>query len=100
MLVGTNPGEWINFTVNVKIPGKYQVGIMYGADQNGEISLSINHEASKDTLRIPSTFNADDLEAWRQQHHWNYLDSIGQITLKEGIQTPNLEDVGIGSDEF
>lgn len=96
----TNPGEWMNFTVNVKIPGKYQVGIMYGADQDGEISLSVNHEESKDTLRIPSTYNADDLEEWRQQHHWNYLDSIGQITLKEGIQTITLNTLESGQMNF
>jgi hypothetical protein len=86
----------MNFTVDVKIPGKYQVGIMYGADQDGKISLAVNHEVSKDTLRIPSTSNAEDLEGWRQQHHWNYLDSIGQITLKEGIQTITLNALESG----
>jgi len=91
-----NPGEWINYTVNVKIAGKYQVGVMYGADHDGEISLSGNHEDTKETLRIPSTFNADDLEDWRQQHHWNYLDSIGQITLNEGIQTITLKTLESG----
>ena len=95
-----NPGEWMNFTVNVKISGKYQVGIMYGADRDGQISLSVNHEEAKDTLRIPSTFNADDLEEWRQQHHWNYLDSIGQITLKEGIQTITVNTLESGQMNF
>jgi len=92
----TNPGEWINYTVNVKMSGIYQVGIMYGADRDGEISLSVNHEAAKDTLKIPSTYNADETEDWRQQHHWNYLDSIGQITLKEGIQTITLKTLESG----
>ena len=54
----------------------------------------------KHTLRIPSTYNADDLEEWRQQHHWNYLDSIGQITLKEGIQTITLNTLESGQMNF
>jgi hypothetical protein len=69
---------------------------MYGADRDGEISLSVNHEAAKDTLKILSTYNADETEDWRQQHHWNYLDSIGQITLKEGIQTITLKTLESG----
>jgi len=92
----TNPGEWMNYTVNVRIPGDYKVGIMYGADRAGEISLSVNHEPAKGVFIIPTTYNADETEDWRQQHHWNYLDSIGQITLKEGIQTITLNTLESG----
>lgn len=92
----TEPGEWINYTVEVRNPGTFQLGIMYTARQDGAISLAVDHEDAVALIQIPSTFNANDVEDWRQSHHWNYLDSIGNITLKEGIQTITLKTAEAG----
>ena len=83
----TEPGEWTKYTVNVQKTGTYKLGIMYTANQNGKISLSVNDEDKTGPLLITSTFVAADTVGWRQWHHWNYIDSLTTINLKEGIQT-------------
>lgn len=92
----TNPGEWINYTIEVREPGTYVVGLMYTANQDGEISLSVSPEDSTGTMKIPTTYIAEDSVDWRQWHHWNYLDSIGRITLKKGVQTIRLSTLKTG----
>jgi hypothetical protein len=92
----TQPGEWTKYTVNVRTPGKYQLGIMYTSNQNGKISISVNDKDETGPISIPSTFIAADTIAWRQWHHWNYLDNIALIKLKKGLQTITLHTVEIG----
>jgi hypothetical protein len=92
----TQPGEWTKYTVNVKRTGTYQLGIMYTSNQNGKISISVNDKDATGPISIPSTFVAADTVAWRQWHHWNYIDQIGRIALKKGLQTITLHTVEIG----
>jgi hypothetical protein len=37
-----------------------------------------------------------DSVAWRKWHHWNYIDNIANILLKEGLQTFTIHTVEIG----
>jgi hypothetical protein len=92
----TNPGEWINYTVDVKQTGSYQVGLMFTSNRGGEIGLTV--DMSKDTLKmqIPSTFVAADTVAWRQWHHWNYLGNLGKIELKKGLHVLTLSTIKNG----
>jgi hypothetical protein len=92
----TEPGEWTKYTVNVQRAGTYELGIMYTANQNGKISLSVNDEDKTGPLQITSTFVAADTVGWRQWHHWNYLDKIARIDLKKGIQTITINTVETG----
>ena len=92
----TNAGEWTKYTVKVTKAGTYQLGIMYTSNQNGKIAVSVNDQDATGPLLIPSTFVAEDSVAWRQWHHWNYIDSISQIDLKEGLQTLTIHTVEIG----
>lgn len=92
----TEPGEWIKYTINVNKAGKYQLGIMYTSNQNGKISVSVNEKDATGPLLIPSTFVEADTIAWRQWHHWNYIDSISSIDLNEGLQTITIHTVEIG----
>ncbi len=92
----TNAGEWTKYTVNVTKAGTYQLGIMYTSNQNGKIAISVNDQDATGPLLIPSTFVAEDSVAWRQWHHWNYIDSISQVKLKEGLQTLTIHTVEIG----
>jgi hypothetical protein len=92
----TQPGEWTKYTVNVKITGKYQLGIMYTSNQNGRISISVNDKDVTGAISIASTFVTADTVAWRQWHHWNYLDNIALVDLKKGLQTITLHTVEIG----
>ena len=92
----TNPGEWTKYTVDVKSSGRYRIGIMYTAHDNGKISISINDKDITGTLEIPSTFVLEDTLGWRQWHHWNYLDNIAEIDLEKGLQTLSLFTVETG----
>jgi Carbohydrate binding module (family 6) len=92
----TEPGEWIKYTVDVKSPGTYNVGIMYTANVDGQISLSSDDKDISGSLNVPSTFDAADTIKWRQWHHWNYIESLGEIKLQRGIQVVTLHTVSKG----
>lgn len=92
----TAPGEWIKYTVNVNVSGTYELGIMYTSNQDGRISFSVNDEDKTGPLLITSTFVAADTIAWRQWHHWNYIDSLARIDLKKGLQTITIHTVEKG----
>ena len=81
----TAPGEWTKYTVNVNASGTYKLGIMYTSNQDGKISFSVNDEDKTGPLLITSTYVAADTIAWRQWHHWNYIDSLASIDLKKGL---------------
>ena len=92
----TAPGEWTKYTVNVTKAGTYQLGIMYTSNQNGKISIAVNDKDATGPMLIPATFVAADSVAWRQWHHWNRIDSLSTIELKEGLQTLTIHTVEIG----
>lgn len=85
-----SPGEWMNYTVDLRIGGTFKVGIMYAAEEDAEISLGLTQADAIGALKIPSTTNPEETETWRQAHHWNYLDSIGTVKIEKGIQTLKL----------
>lgn len=92
----TEPGEWVKYTINVKTTGTYQMGLMYTSNQNGLISFSVNNVDATGPIKIPNTFVAEDSVAWRQWHHWNYLENMAKINLEKGIQVLTLHTVDIG----
>jgi hypothetical protein len=92
----TKPGEWVKYTVNVKKAGTYQLGIMFTSNKNGKISVAVNDIDMTGPLLIPSTFVAADTVAFRQWHHWNYIDKLATVDLKEGQQTITLHTVEVG----
>ena len=93
----TNPGEWIKYTIQVEKAGTYDLGLMYTANKKGIISFSVNDLDITGPISIPSTFVAEDTVAFRQWHHWNYIDDLAQVQLKKGIQTFTIHTVEIGS---
>jgi hypothetical protein len=92
----TSPGEWTKYTIKVIEAGNYKLGLMYTSNQNGKISFSINDKDISGPISVPSTFVLADSVAWRQWHHWNYIDNITNIPLKEGLQTFTIHTVEIG----
>jgi hypothetical protein len=93
----TDPGEWTKYTIDVGIEGAYKLDLMFTANQVGTISFSVNDMDVTGPISIPSTFVAEDTVGFRQWHHWNYIEDIAQIQLKEGIQTFTIHTVEIGS---
>ncbi len=96
----TAPGEWVKYTVEVKAAGKYKLGLMYTANQNGQISLSLNDVDLTGPIEVPATFDAADTIAWRQWHHWNYLDKMPIVELDEGLQTITWHTLAVGQMNF
>lgn len=92
----TNPGEWTKYTINVKTTGRYKIGVMYTANLDGQISIAINDSDVTGALNIKSTYSKEDPVAWRQWHHWNYIDGLAEIELKKGLQTLTLHTVAKG----
>jgi hypothetical protein len=92
----TLPGEWLKYTVNVEKSGTYKLGIMYTSNKHGKISIDVSNKDVTGAISIPSTFVEADSVAWRQWHHWNYIDSIATIELKKGLLTITLHTVDIG----
>jgi hypothetical protein len=92
----TSPGEWTKYTINVEAAGSYRLGLMYTSNQNGKILFSVNDVDITGPISVPSTYVAGDSVAWRQWHHWNYIDQIARIDLKKGLQTITLHTVEIG----
>jgi hypothetical protein len=93
----TEPGEWINYTVRVLESGTYKIGLMYTSNRGGKISLAINNKDVTGPIDIASTFAAADSIPWRQWHHWNYLESIAEIDLKNGVHIFTLTTVAEGN---
>jgi len=93
----TDPGEWTKYTIHVEKTGTYDLGLMYTANQDGKISFSVNDLDVTGPIKVPSTFVAEDTVAFRQWHHWNYIDDLAQVQLKKGIQTFTIHTVEIGS---
>jgi hypothetical protein len=93
----TEPGEWLNYTVQVVESGRYRIGLMLTSNRGGKIALSVNGSGFTGPLPVRSTFVAADTVAWRQWHHWNYQDSLAEITLEKGIRVLTLHTVAEGN---
>ncbi len=93
----TDPGEWTKYTIDVEIEGTYKLDLMFTANQNAKISFSVNDMDVTGPISIPSTFVEADTVAFRQWHHWNYMEDIAQIQLEKGIHSFTLHTVEIGS---
>jgi Carbohydrate binding module (family 6) len=93
----TKPGEWINYTIEIKKAGTYQVGLMYTANADGVISLSIDGRDVSGNLLVRSTYSFKEPVAWKQWHHWNKADSLATVTLPEGKHVLTLHTVEHGS---
>jgi hypothetical protein len=94
----TFPGEWIKYTVNVEESGKYSIGLMYTCNGDGEIEvMTEDSSATSGPMKVITTHKDADTIAWRQWHHWNKIDSLGEIDLHQGVQVIKLKTVSNGN---
>jgi hypothetical protein len=96
----TEPGEWINLTVNVQTEGDYSLNIMYTSNRGGSIRLDLNGQKLVEPVEIPSTYDASDPLAWRQWHHWNKLIHAATVHLPEGLSVLTLRILTLGNMNF
>jgi hypothetical protein len=92
----TKPGEWTKYTVAVESSGNYQLGLMFTSNKGGKISFSVNDIDATGPVSVPTTYMVKDTVAWRQWHHWNYIDNIAKIHLMKGLQTITIHTVEAG----
>ncbi|HEX3386722.1 MAG TPA: carbohydrate-binding protein [Mucilaginibacter sp.] len=96
----TVPGEWLNYTVNIKRTGTYIAGLMYTANGDGVISLDLDGKDISGPIKVPSTHDDRDTVKWRQWHHWNRVDSLATVKLPNGAHTLTLHVVANGNMNF
>ena len=96
----TEPGEWTKYTVEVTESADYKIGVMYTSNRGGAIRFFADHADSTSLLEIPTTFDARDTIAWRQWHHWNYIDSLSTMHLEKGKRVIKLEISKMGNFNF
>ncbi len=80
----TDPGEWLNYTVDVAEDGDYAVDILYTSNRGGELSLDVNDKPLEKPITIASTNDPKDTTAWRQWHHWNIAKNAATVKLPKG----------------
>jgi Carbohydrate binding module (family 6) len=96
----TQPGEWVNYTVNVNETALYRVAVMYTSNAGGAVSLDIDNKPATGSLKINTTYDARDTVAWRQWHHWNKTDSLTSVKIKKGTHLLTLHIVEKGNMNF
>jgi len=69
---------------------------MFTSNKDGKIAFSVNDIKVTEPILIPSTYVEADTIAFRQWHHWNYLDNIARLELKKGLQTFTIHIVEVG----
>jgi hypothetical protein len=75
----TEPGEWVNYTVQVEKAGRYALDVMYTSNGEGRFELHVDG-SPRGTIALPTTHDAADTVAWRQWHHWNKV--VGGLELE------------------
>jgi len=96
----TEPGEWLNYTVEIAESADYRIGMMLTSNRGGTVSLSMDGRDVTGPIAIRSTYVAADTVAWRQWHHWNFQDSLAVIRLNKGLRTLTLHTLTGGNMNF
>jgi hypothetical protein len=87
----TEPGEWLNYTVEVKTAGRYAIALPYTANGDGAISLTLDGDQPLATITIPSTNDPKEPLPWRQWHHWAKLETAAVVALPAGRHVLTLK---------
>ena len=83
----TEEGEWLNYTIDVRRTGKYQVDFLFSAAKDAAISLSIDGENLTGEIAIPSTTHP---------HIWDRYTNMAELELEEGLHVLTLKTEKVG----
>jgi hypothetical protein len=85
----TDAGEWLNYTVDVKEAGTYQVSLLASANNAGtQVSWDVNGKDATGPVNVEQTGN------W---HAWKLHTNIAEIKLEKGIQLITFKFVKEGN---
>jgi hypothetical protein len=85
----TSDGEWLNFTVDVKTAGVYQINLMASShNEKAQISFSVNGVDQTGPVTLVSTTD------W---HTWGMYKDIARVRLNKGRQRLTLKFVKEGN---
>ncbi|RZM27420.1 MAG: carbohydrate-binding protein [Pedobacter sp.] len=96
----TEPGEWINYSIEATQTANYSLGLMYTASGDGSIELFLDGKPLSGVMGIPSTRNTLEATEWRQWHHWNRIDKITNLPVKKGKHVITLKIISNGNMNF
>jgi hypothetical protein len=96
----TEPGEWLNMTVEVERAGSYTIDLLYTSNRGGEIAFDLNGKQLTGSLPVLSTYNASDPIPWRQWHHWNIMKDLAEVPLPRGVNVLTLHVLSQGNMNF
>lgn len=97
LYVGWNePGEWFNITIDAAETGAFLADLLYTAQRNGSISISVDGGPAT-ASPIVSTFDSAETIPWRQWHHWNVSRDAFSLTLRKGIHVLTVRVVTGGN---
>ena len=86
----TEPGEWVNYTVQVDKSGAYALDVMYTSNGEGRFELYVD-DALRGTITLPTTHDDADTLAWRQWHHWNKAAGALDLGLEAGLHLVRIQ---------
>ena len=92
----TEPGEWLNYTIEVAASRIYRVDLLYTSRHGGAIALSVDGVDVTGRLSIESTEDLADPVAFRQWHHWNIARNLAHIRLTAGRHVLTLHTLETG----
>ena len=77
-VIRTEAGEWLDYTVNVKNAGAFQISARIASSKDGgAFHISFDGKDATDSVAVPST---SGLQSWQTMH-------IDQVQLSEGAHT-------------
>ena len=92
----TEPGEWLNYSIEVAKAGIYAIDLLYTARHGGAIALAVDGVGGTGRLGIESTEDLRDPVAFRQWHHWNLARNLAHIRLEAGRHVLTLHTLETG----
>jgi hypothetical protein len=96
----TEPGEWLNITVNAAEAGNYSADLLYTSNRGGSIQIDVNGDPATGPLNLTTTYDANDPVAWRQWHHWNLAPRLAHVHLSAGRNILTIHIVTGGQMNF
>jgi len=93
----TDPGEWMNYTVDVADDGDYTVDVLYTSNRGGELSLDVNGKTARQAHHHRVHQRSERHDRLAAVHHWNINNDAATVKLSKGRNLLTLHIVKNGN---